>query len=82
MKMSRRKRADRHHLWFIKADYVQGGKRSLKYQFRTLPCHIVKMDRMAHELLHKYTTPPEMPSEEDMRAAIQRHRDRHCGCYE
>jgi hypothetical protein len=70
-------RTNRHHLWWPRKDYQS----PLERKFRGLSCHIVVMDVRAHQLLHILTAPPEKPSREDMKAAIERHKQKGCGCY-
>lgn len=67
---------NRHHLWYPRRDY----KTALERKFRNLPCNIVELSVPIHNMIHAYCEPPKKPPANDMRAALQRHTERKCGC--
>lgn len=73
-----RARKNRHHLYWPARDYTSRVDKT----FRNLPCNIVVMDEMAHHLFHVCSDPPWKPTRGEMLAAINRHHERRCGCYE
>ena len=57
----------KHHLFWERKRYTT----NLEIAFRELPEHIVEVDAETHSLIHKYQQPPEKPTVEDMRKAIE-----------
>ena len=70
--------ANRHHLWYPRASY----RTSIERSFRQLPCNIVWLDERIHALIHASQRPPTKPKHDEMVAAIERHANRQCSCYQ
>lgn len=65
-------RKEKHHLWYPRKAYR---KSKVAWAFRSLSCHIQMVTREQHVEIHRNSTPPKMPSEEEMHQKIDACKD-------
>lgn len=66
-------RADRHHLYWPRADYVtmQQTSESKAYAFREVGTNVIRVQRVFHNWIHAITLPPPMPEPEVMQYSLE-----------
>ena len=66
-------RADRHHLYWPRADYVtmQQTSESKAYAFRMVGTNVIRVQRVFHNWIHAITLPPPMPEPEVMQYSLE-----------
>ncbi len=74
-----------HHKNWPKRPYTlhppRGVDVHISRRFRNLPCQTEQMEIRQHIKLHIKESPPPMPAEAEMRAAIETHEKMRCGCF-